>query len=242
MKACSNLAPRRDFLKRVLQLGAGGLYSGLIAACSTSRPRPAPPVGSPEAPNTSVPVQPRPGAPATSGLAPPPDLFDASLLDADFWLKPRTIELYRPQNGERLSVLYWKDGQVESDPYQRLCHILRDVQAEQTVPIDPKLIETLWACQAFCARYGINHPLHILSGYRTEATNKHLIEVGVPAARKSLHIEGKAADIRIVDLNTEVLGGLVRSFERGGVGFYFRPGTTGGWIHTDTGVSRSWHG
>ena len=38
-------------------------------------------------------------------LAPPPDLFDAQALDIDFWLKPRTLSLVRPQTGERTRVL-----------------------------------------------------------------------------------------------------------------------------------------
>lgn len=175
-------------------------------------------------------------------LAPPPDLFDAELLDADFWLRPRTIHLTRPVTGESVSVLYWKDGRMMPGVYDHLCHLLRDVQAKKTAPIDPKLIETLWACQAFCGRYGMNRPIEILSGYRTVRTNRRLVEKGLPAARKSLHIDGKAADMRIVGLSTEVLGGLVHSFARGGVGFYYRQSDTGGWIHTDTGVNRIWHG
>jgi uncharacterized protein YcbK (DUF882 family) len=174
---------------------------------------------------------------------PPPDIFDASLVDGDFWQKPRTISLYRAATHEKLDLLYWKNGAIVDGAYDRLCTILRDVQAGKTIRMDPKLIETLWACQAFCARYGIHHPLTVLSGYRTPATNRKLIEEGLPAARKSLHLDGQAADVRIVDLDPEVLGGLVKSFERGGVGFYFRPGgAMGGWIHTDTGVNRVWRG
>ncbi len=236
---------RRDFLKRSLQLGAGGLYTGFVAGCATPETPGVVDASRTAAPQAGAPPEPpqvaRPGD-LHGGPVPPPDLFDASLLDADFWLKPRTVSLYRPATDEHLSLLYWKDGELVPGSYERLCTILRDVQAKETVRMDPKLIETLWACQAFCARYGINHPIHVLSGYRTAATNRHLIETGLPAARKSLHLDGKAADIRIIDLNTEVLGGLVRSFERGGVGFYFRPGTTGGWIHTDTGINRIWHG
>ena len=52
--------------------------------------------------------------------------------------------------------------------------------------------------------------------------------VSPPPARQSLHMEGKAADIRIANLNEEVLGGLVRSFRQGGVGFYYRAGPRGG--------------
>lgn len=187
------------------------------------------------------------GAPLTvaaqsTEMAPPPDLFDAQLLDIDFWVKPRTLSVVRPQSGERAKVLYWKDGEVIDAAYQELCHILRDVNGRETAPIDPKLFEVLWGTQAFIARYGMNQPLEILSGYRTEASNKRLVEEGVPAARKSLHMVGKAADIRIASLNEEVLGGLIRSFRQGGVGYYYRSGPRGGWIHADTGLNRTWKG
>ncbi|UUZ48387.1 DUF882 domain-containing protein [Massilia sp. B-10] len=175
-------------------------------------------------------------------MAPLPDIFDAQALDLEFWLKPRTLTVIRPQSGEKASVLYWKDGEIIDAAYQELCHLLRDVNGKETAPIDPKLFETLWGTQAFIARYGIEQPLEILSGYRTAKSNLKLIEQGVPTARQSLHIDGKAADIRIPNLNAEVLGGLVRSFRQGGVGFYYHEGPRGGWIHADTGLQRTWKG
>ncbi|WP_409567655.1 YcbK family protein [Rugamonas sp. DEMB1] len=184
-------------------------------------------------------------APSSAGpteLAPPPDIFDAQALDLEFWLKPRVLSVTRPASGEKARILYWKDGEVIDSAYQELCHLMRDVNGKETAPIDPKLFETLWGTQAFVARYGIDHPLEILSGYRTPNSNKRLIEAGVPAARQSLHITGRAADIRIPNLNAEVLGGLVRSFRQGGVGFYYREGARGGWIHADTGLKRTWKG
>lgn len=175
-------------------------------------------------------------------IAPPPDLFDAQALDLDFWLRPRTLSVTRPASGERAKVLYWKDGEIIDSAYQELCHLMRDVNGKETAPIDPKLFETLWGAQAFVARYGMHQPLEILSGYRTAKSNARLIEQGIPAARQSLHMHGKAADIRIASLNPEVLGELVRSFRQGGVGFYYRSSANGGWIHADTGVKRSWKG
>jgi uncharacterized protein YcbK (DUF882 family) len=74
---------------------------------------------------------------APADLTPPPDLFDAQLLDADFWVKPRTLSVTRPQSGERATVLYWKDGEVIDSAYQQLCHLLRDVNGRETAPIDP---------------------------------------------------------------------------------------------------------
>ncbi|MBZ2209439.1 YcbK family protein [Massilia soli] len=175
-------------------------------------------------------------------IAPPPDLFDAQALDIDFWLRPRVLNVTRPASGEKARLLYWKDGDIIDSAYQELCHLLRDVNGKETAPIDPKLFETLWGAQAFIERYGMTQPLEILSGYRTVKSNARLIEQGIPAARQSLHTQGKAADIRIASLNPEVLGELVRSFRQGGVGFYYRASASGGWIHADTGVKRSWKG
>lgn len=183
-----------------------------------------------------------PLAAVASDLQPPPDLFDSQALDLDFWVKPRTLSVTRPASGERASVLYWKDGEVIDSAYEQLCHLLRDVNGKATAKIDPKLLEMLWSTQAFIARYGLLQPLEILSGYRSAASNARLREAGIPAARQSLHMVGKAADIRIAGLNEEVLGGLIKSFRGGGVGYYYRSGPRGGWIHADTGLERTWKG
>ncbi|MDY7539352.1 DUF882 domain-containing protein [Undibacterium sp. RTI2.1] len=210
---------RRNLLKKTLMLTAAGLVVGTRPLISLASDQDKP-----------------------HELAPPPDLFDSQALDIDFWVQPRTLDLIRPASGERTKILYWKDGEVKESAYEQLCHLLRDVNGKKTAPIDPKLLETLWATQAFIARFGMTKPLEILSGYRTPESNKRLIEEGIPAARKSLHLEGKAADIRIAQLHEEVLGELIRSFRQGGVGFYYRPSARGGWIHTDTGLQRTWKG
>jgi hypothetical protein len=102
------------------------------------------------------------------------------VVDLDFWVKPRTLSLVRPASGERSSVLYWKDGEVIDSAYQELCHILRDVNGKAAMPIDPKLFETLWASQAFVARYGLDRPMEILSGYRTAGLEQPPARAGHP--------------------------------------------------------------
>jgi uncharacterized protein YcbK (DUF882 family) len=216
------MVSRREFLKQGARLSALGVIASPLIVGSQAL------AAAPNVPGTS--------------MEPPPDLFDAQLLDLDFWVKPRTLSVVRPQSGERAKVLYWKDGELLDSAYQELCHLLRDVNGKATAPIDPKLLEILWGTQAFIARYGLEQPLEILSGYRTAASNKGLIESGVPAARQSLHLSGRAADIRISSLDEEVLGGLIRSFRQGGVGYYYRSGPKGGWIHADTGLNRTWKG
>ena len=179
---------------------------------------------------------------ATKELIPPPDLFDSSLVDLDFWVQPRTLDMIRPQSGDRVKVTYWKDGHLNPNAYQDICELLRDVQANQVYRMDTRLIDTLWAAQAFVRRYGFSAPIEITSGYRSHKTNKRLIEQGLPAARNSLHTRGQAADFRMPGLHPSVLGELVQGFKAGGVGFYFRVGSKGGWIHADTGPEREWRG
>jgi uncharacterized protein YcbK (DUF882 family) len=231
------MASRREFLQQGMRLSALGVLSTPLIGCASGSA-----AQKPIAKTVVARAEPSPARAAGTALEPPPDLFDAQLLDLDFWVKPRTLSVIRPQSGEKARVLYWKDGDIIDSAYQELCHMLRDVNGKATIPIDPKLLETLWGTQAFVARYGLEQPLEILSGYRTPASNQRLRESGVPAARQSLHMSGKAADVRIAGLNEEVLGGLVQSFRKGGVGFYYRSGAKGGWIHTDTGLNRTWKG
>jgi uncharacterized protein YcbK (DUF882 family) len=126
------------------------------------------------------------------GMEPPPDMFDAQVVDLDFWVKPRTIEVVRPASGERAKCCTGRMARSSNRPTRNLCHMLRDVNGKASMPIDPKLFETLWGTQAFVARYGLDTPIEILSGYRTPASNRNLREQGVPAARQSLHMSGKA--------------------------------------------------
>jgi uncharacterized protein YcbK (DUF882 family) len=245
------MASRREFLQHGLCLSTLGALTVPLIGCAAPA-SPPPPKSTAAKPGPAVHTASRTAPPSPSrflvepagnaSMAPPPDIFDAQALDIDFWLKPRTLSVSRPQSGEKAKVLYWRDGEVIDSAYQELCHLMRDVVGKETAPIDPKLFETLWGTQAFLARYGLEQPLEILSGYRTAKSNGKLIEQGVPAARQSLHIDGKAADIRVANLNSEVLGGLVRSFRQGGVGFYYREGPRGGWIHADTGLKRTWKG
>lgn len=175
-------------------------------------------------------------------LEPPPDLFDPSLVDLTFWLQPRALNMVRPQTGDRLNITYWKDGYLNPKAYEQICWLLRDVHVNQSFRMDTQLIDTLWAAQAFVQRYGFSNPVEITSGYRSPQTNKRLIEQGLPAARNSLHVRGQAADFRMPGLHPKVLGELVQGFRTGGVGFYFRVGAKGGWIHADTGPEREWRG
>lgn len=95
------------------------------------------------------------------------------------------------------------------------------------INIDPLLIAKLE-----CLRSAMgNIPIIINSGYRCTIHNKN-----VGGATGSLHMRGKAADIRVNGDMAE-LGKLAdRIFSNGGVGLYRN------FVHVDTGTSRRWFG
>jgi uncharacterized protein YcbK (DUF882 family) len=55
-------------------------------------------------------------------------------------------------------------------------------------------------------------------------------------AEHSLHMDGKAIDIRLTGVPTKKVRDLALSLRRGGVGFY----ASSDFVHVDTGRVRSW--
>jgi uncharacterized protein YcbK (DUF882 family) len=80
-----------------------------------------------------------------------------------------------------------------------------------------------------------NHPIKLISGYRSPASNEKLRNQGRPAAKASLHMEGMAADIRLPGKLAAWAFERVKSMQCCGVGYYH--GTS---LHLDTGPARYW--
>ena len=55
-------------------------------------------------------------------------------------------------------------------------------------------------------------------------------------AKRSMHLDGKAIDIRLGDVNLRDLHETAVSLKRGGVGMY----TASNFVHVDTGRVRYW--
>lgn len=157
-------------------------------------------------------------------------------IDTDFWKKPRELWLRRLSTGEASRVVYWRNGQYLPDPYVALCRLLRDVSADSAVQMDPTLLDVLAGIQGYYRAYGYRDPICVTSGYRTKALNDSLRSEG--AARNSMHLYGKAADITLPGIPVWHLGRVEQYLHAGGVGFY----PTRHFVHVDTGRLRSWTG
>lgn len=146
----------------------------------------------------------------------------------------RRLEFDHTHTGERLSIVYAVDKQFIPEALETLNHFLRDHYSGEVGRIDPQLFDLLFQTRR---ELGTNQAFQVISGYRCAATNSNLRNSrGGGVARKSLHMEGKAIDIRIPGVPLTDLRDAAIAQQGGGVGFY--PGDR--FVHLDTGRVRYW--
>lgn len=148
----------------------------------------------------------------------------------------RVLSFFNTHTGERLKTSYCCAGAYQPDALKQINHILRDFRANEIRPIDPTLLDLL---HELGGTLETDQPIHIISGYRSPHTNALLRERGGAAtgvASRSLHMDGKAIDIRIPGVKLDHLRGAARSLKLGGVGFY----PASNFVHVDTGRVRYW--
>jgi len=151
-------------------------------------------------------------------------------------LASRELSFYNIHTGEELQgVTYWTQGAYLSDALTEIDHLLRDYRTDEIVPIDPNLLDTLFL---LTRKLDCSDPLHIISGYRSPATNAMLRNSSSGVAKRSLHMQGRAIDLRLPGCGLEHLHQTALDIARGGVGYY--PGSD--FVHLDTGPFRTWHG
>jgi len=103
----------------------------------------------------------------------------------------RTLTLYNIHTGESLRAAYWRRGTYLPDALGEIDYLLRDHRTGDVQAIDPGLLDLL---NALHARVESRAPIHVISGYRSPATNAALRSQGHHVARHSLHMEGLAVD------------------------------------------------
>ncbi len=83
---------------------------------------------------------------------------------------------------------------------------------------------------------GTNQPFQVISGYRSPKSNAALHKNSKGVATKSLHMQGKAIDIRVDGIHSRDIRAAAVRLARGGVGHYPRSN----FVHIDTGAVRTW--
>jgi uncharacterized protein YcbK (DUF882 family) len=146
--------------------------------------------------------------------------------------RPRALAFANLHTGERLEVAYRERGEYLPDALSSLDHLLRDHRSGEVHPIDPALFDLLFDVRQATG----GSVFEVISGYRSPGTNRMLRAQGGGVAAKSLHLVGKAIDVRLRGVETALLRRAALRLGRGGVGFY--PGPD--FVHLDTGRVRFW--
>ncbi len=148
----------------------------------------------------------------------------------------RVLTFYNTHTGERLkNAVYWSKGHYVRETLQDINHILRDFRQDEIKPIDPALLDLLHELRHELD-LSATKPLHIISGYRSPATNQLLSRQSGGVAKRSLHMDGMAIDIRVPGLRTASLHRAAVGLNRGGVGLY----ENSSFVHLDIGPVRHW--
>jgi len=145
----------------------------------------------------------------------------------------RKLGFHNLHTGESVQAAYWEAGAYVPDALNAVNRVLRDFRTGEVHPIEPKLLDLLTHLQA---KLGVSRPFQVISGYRSPATNAKLHAASNGVATKSLHMQGKAIDIRLSGVELADLRDAALGLQLGGVGFY--PGSD--FVHVDVGRVRRW--
>ena len=147
----------------------------------------------------------------------------------------RELAFLNLHTGEKCQAVYWDEAGYQTDGLAQINRILRDFRTGQQVAMDPNLLDLLYRLQA---KLDSRKPIHIISGYRSPKTNAGLRAKSNGVAKKSLHMQGRAIDLRIPGVRLSHLRDAALVLRGGGVGYYPKSD----FVHLDTGAVRSWRG
>lgn len=145
----------------------------------------------------------------------------------------RRLSFRNAHTGESFSGVYRVGDKYLPDAFKQINMVLRDFRTDQVYPMDPRVIDII---QAVHSQTGQNTPFEIISGYRSPQTNAMLRRNSSGVAKKSLHMEGRAIDLRMEGYSTTRIRDIASSLGAGGVGYYRRSN----FVHMDTGDVRVW--
>lgn len=151
-------------------------------------------------------------------------------------LKPdadRTLAFRNLHTNDHLECRYWSGGSYDPVALEDIAFVLRDHRAEEVNAIDTELLDLLTVVRR---KLDARHPYHVISGYRSPKTNAKLRSRSNGVARKSLHMQGKAIDVRLPPVPLAELRRVALDLKAGGVGYY--PGSD--FVHLDVGRPRFW--
>ncbi len=152
---------------------------------------------------------------------------------ATAFAETRTLNLYFVHTKERVSIPFKNDGAYLKGGLTELNAFLRDWRTGEQTTMDPALMDLLWEVHQ---ELGGKGEIHVLSAYRTRATNDMLRSRSnnSKVASVSQHTLGKAIDFAIPGVSLKAIRDTALRKHAGGVGIYPT------FVHLDTGSVRHW--
>ncbi|MEP9372529.1 DUF882 domain-containing protein [Mesorhizobium sp. KR1-2] len=147
----------------------------------------------------------------------------------------RSLKVYFVHTGEKAEITFKRNGRYDSEGLTQLSRILRDWRRNEPTKMDPRLFDLIW--EAYQAS-GSREYLHVVSGYRSPATNSMLRSRSKGVAEKSQHMLGKAMDFYLPDVPLKKMREIGLKMQAGGVGYYPTSGSP--FVHFDVGNVRHW--
>jgi uncharacterized protein YcbK (DUF882 family) len=143
------------------------------------------------------------------------------------------LSFFNTHTGEHLDVCYCQDGVYRPAALNRIKYILRDHRTGDLKAIDTRVLDILYTLSR---RLDTPGPFHIISGYRSPATNAALHRKSPGVATHSFHTRGMAIDFRVPGCKTNTVHTTAVNLRAGGVGYYPRSD----FVHVDCGPVRYW--
>jgi uncharacterized protein YcbK (DUF882 family) len=149
-------------------------------------------------------------------------------------LPPGRLALYNTHTRETLDVTF-RDGvgRYDARALAAIDQVLRCHHTGLATRIDVAILEFV---NAVSRRLDRDREIHVISGFRSPEYNAWLIRHGHGVARRSLHLVGKAIDVRFPGVPLGAVRNTALALGLGGVGYYPRSD----FVHLDSGPSRSW--
>lgn len=145
----------------------------------------------------------------------------------------RAISFLNVNTGESWNGVYWRDGKIDEAASKALARILRDHRSGVLARVNVPLLDALWRVGN---RLDTGEPWRVLSAYRTARSQNQIRRVEKTAARRSMHVQGRAVDVTMTDRSAKSIAAVARREKIGGIGDYGRRG----FVHIDTGPYRTW--
>ncbi len=145
----------------------------------------------------------------------------------------RNLRFSNTHTGENLKTTYWVEGEYLDGSLQEINSILRDHRTNEAYSMDKGLLDLLFVLQS---QVDSKDVFHIISGYRSPATNAMLNGKSKGVAKRSYHMRGMAIDVRLQGCEIKNLQRAALALKAGGVGYY----PSSDFIHVDVGPVRSW--